>query len=164
MTDRARQLIQQACDAALADFRCYEGGRNVPKDVADLRASLERRLVDRPGQRPGWQRLPALTERLLELRASHPSDYRVFMAGVATIQDPNTMEVLWHMNGVIGLLSDDHDFVLWGEPGEQVLRRQHEAPAWTRGCTPDDVAEALKARLERLYAGPTPVARKSPRP
>lgn len=164
MTARARELIQHICDAALADFRCYQGGRNVPQDVDHIQAALACHLEEHPTYQPGWRQTPALTERLLELYTSRPADYRAFIIGVSPGDELNPMEVLWQMDGIIGALRDDHDFVLWGEPGEQVLMHQDHAPAWAPGCNPDQVAEALRARLARSNPQEKSGARKSPRP
>ena len=114
--------------------------------------------------------MPETLTALLHLHALDADAYEAFMVGTAFPgRTPelslSTLAGLWHLNGVLGALSDDHDYALGGEGAQQQLTHQALLPQWRPGARLLDVLTALQqlpALVTTPPPSPLPAARRLP--
>lgn len=147
--------LNDLCLLVLADPHAYRGGRNGVAIVEKAKIDLLHWL-DTPGDgKSPWRCMPQLLDSLLELHDRDPYSYADFLSGTLFEPDPDRLSLekisgLLHLNGVLGSLSDDHDYSIGGEGAKQHLIFQSRLPAWRPGVVPINVLNAVQVRIAAL--------------
>lgn len=153
--DRARAILRQAKDAALADPATYRRPRGGYEAVISTLASLEGRLVGARSTHPDWACLPELAITLTLLWDSDPDRYTALMSGVAGKLESvglNTADGLIALDTVLTGLQDDHDYTLDPAATAPRLCLQSSLAQFAPLIRPIHLFEALKAHSSRRRA------------